>query len=268
MEDKFISKEIHSGIFIHRKIRSDNTQEYQIENQRYNTLDFFIDFTGSSGVAIIGSGALTLATEISPQMTTHLVSISTQEQYSLSTKFKLKLKPPPPEIARPLIDEEHKELRKSLRAVARELEGLSISTSSLGYISERLKGANFISPDFPPNESSIFSGVKYSSDIVIHWRRPRDIYGDDFTLFDEELDPHDIKQDQLSDYAFLGAVATVAERPELLKRLIQTDTVSPDGIYRVRFCKGGEWVTLTIDDYFPCYPQGTPIFSRTHGKAI
>ena len=46
-----------------------------------------------------------------------------------------------------------------------------------------------------------------------------------------------------------------------------------EGIYRVRFCKNGTWVTVTIDDYFPCYPvgeygAGTPIFSRTKGNEL
>lgn len=32
----------------------------------------------------------------------------------------------------------------------------------------------------------------------------------------------------------------------------------------MKICKNGEWVTVTIDDYFPCHPEGGPIFSRAH----
>jgi calpain-15 len=44
--------------------------------------------------------------------------------------------------------------------------------------------------------------------------------------------------------------------------------VNREGIYTVRFCKGGEWVTVTIDDYFPCFLMGQPIFSRSNGNEL
>ena len=40
-----------------------------------------------------------------------------------------------------------------------------------------------------------------------------------------------------------------------------TKEANLSGIYRVKLCKNGEWQTTTIDDYFPCYVKGGPIFS-------
>ena len=64
------------------------------------------------------------------------------------------------------------------------------------------------------------------------------------------------------------ALASLAERPALVERLFVTREINPAGVYRVKLCKNGEWVTVTVDDYFPCYPEGGPIFSRAHGNEL
>jgi calpain-15 len=60
----------------------------------------------------------------------------------------------------------------------------------------------------------------------------------------------------------------LAERPALVKRLFVTMTTNVMGVYRVKVCKNGEWVYVTIDDLFPCYPLGAPIFSSAHGNEL
>jgi len=47
-----------------------------------------------------------------------------------------------------------------------------------------------------------------------------------------------------------------------------TPNANDDGLYRVKLCKNGEWSIVTIDDYFPCYPDGGPIFSKCHGNEL
>ena len=53
-----------------------------------------------------------------------------------------------------------------------------------------------------------------------------------------------------------------------IDRLFITKEYSKLGIYRVKICKNGEWVTVTIDDLFPCYPMGGPMFSRCYGNEL
>ena len=53
-----------------------------------------------------------------------------------------------------------------------------------------------------------------------------------------------------------------------VERLFITKEVNPQGIYRVKFCKNGEWITVTVDDFFPCTALGGPIFSRAHGNEL
>jgi calpain-15 len=42
------------------------------------------------------------------------------------------------------------------------------------------------------------------------------------------------------------------------------------GCYEVRLCDAGQWVTVTVDDYFPCFPVdgGGPVFSQSHGNEL
>jgi len=36
----------------------------------------------------------------------------------------------------------------------------------------------------------------------------------------------------------------------------------------MKICKNGEWVEITVDDYFPCFPNGPPMFSKGHGNEL
>ena len=81
-------------------------------------------------------------------------------------------------------------------------------------------------------------------------------------VFDKTVDPSDILQGQLGDCWFLCAVACLAEMPSLIERLILTKEVNEEGVYRVRLCKNGEWQEVVVDDYFPCFPNGQPMFSK------
>ena len=87
-------------------------------------------------------------------------------------------------------------------------------------------------------------------------------------IFQEDIDPNDIKQGYLPDCWFLSALSSLAERPALVKRLVLTKKYNKEGIYKIKLCKNGEWVTVTIDDYIPCYYNGGPIFSRGNGDEL
>ena len=65
----------------------------------------------------------------------------------------------------------------------------------------------------------------------------------------------------LGDEWFLSAVALLAERPALIERLFITKEINSAGLYKVRLCTNGEWMTVTVDDFIPCYPDGEPLFA-------
>ena len=47
-----------------------------------------------------------------------------------------------------------------------------------------------------------------------------------------------------------------------------TKEYNEQGVYQLRFCKNGEWQTVVIDDFIPCFPNSGPIFSRSSGNEL
>jgi len=107
-------------------------------------------------------------------------------------------------------------------------------------------------------------------DVIVHWRRPHEFLKAEFSqglqepnVFYDTVEPNDIRPGIMGDYWFLSALAILAERPALIERLFIAKDYNPkQGIYRVKICKNGEWVTVTVDDYIPCFPEGEPLFAK------
>ena len=53
-----------------------------------------------------------------------------------------------------------------------------------------------------------------------------------------------------------------------MKRLFITQEYNEEGIYKLRVCKNGEWIIVTIDDYIPCHFNGGPVFANNKGNEL
>ena len=163
----------------------------------------------------------------------------------------------------------------------------------------------FYDLEFLPSDLSVYNHVMIERplDIAIHWRRPDEIFknlnirNDPNTLihanpsrvqsdlakidivqqnsthiFYDSIDPQDIfqgcKNSILNNEYFLSAVSILSQRPPLIERLFDTKIWNREGIYRLKICKGGEWIQVTIDDLFPCEPFGEPLFANCANNEI
>jgi len=102
----------------------------------------------------------------------------------------------------------------------------------------------------------------------VMWRRAADycaspevfkIDGDD----EKDVEPNDVMQGRLGNCWFCCSLASMAERPELIKRLFITKEFNEEGIYEMRFCHNGLWKVVLLDDFFPCKPYSGPIYTKS-----
>ena len=106
---------------------------------------------------------------------------------------------------------------------------------------------------------------------ICSWRRSSDLFADQETAISVDahifgrhgVRPNGIQHGCLGNCWLICALSLLAERPALVTYLIAEADGAHVGMYRVRICNGGVWKTITLDDFFPCFPSAGPLFSRS-----
>ena len=135
----------------------------------------------------------------------------------------------------------------------------------------KTKSVRFTDPEFPPCASSLLgesSDTKSHSQVsLLNWARIGDIFGNPQMRIYEDISPTDILTGPLGVNYLLSAIGLLAERPTLIRRLFNSDTLQLDSVYVVWLFINGQWREVIIDDYVPIFQEDDKTvslaFSRT-----
>lgn len=154
-----------------------------------------------------------------------------------------------------------------------EMEARDLWSNIISYCRENR--IPFIDDSFPPCERSLYSstGRPAMPYPVSRWRRPHQLNfpssnRNDITVFSSNPSPTDISQGILGNCWLLSALAVLAEKPELVKRVMVTRQLCEEGAYQVRLCKDGMWTMVLVDDLLPCDDNGHLVFSQAKNKQL
>ena len=260
--------QLQEGITLIRDASNPSLHRYEVDNKKANLLAFTVDFTGSTGLSVQGVEGLVVTAEVSPFERKLVALAQIAPGARAMQKFRFIAKPPPPGTKLP---PEVQAAQNRINAAMQESCAILQRTNVAAIdpaVFRNTQAGHMVDPFFPPAEGSVYDGTTDAHNLMVQFRRPKDFFTGNFALFLNEIEPNDIKQGSLGDCWFMCSIASLAERKNLVERLFLTRDVCHEGVYRIRFCKGGEWQTVTIDDYIPCSPGAGPVFSRSHGNEL
>lgn len=280
-EKEIKRQEISPGIFIEKyqeKVKETPYYVINVESKLFQMLEFTVDFTGSTNVVLEGSSGLTKETVIPPFTKTEVARLALSKKWNLKTKFKFALNLPSIEEQRERLKAYVATLRTRITQAVEfnRMDLASIKPEELLETIAKYK-IEFVDTNFQPGDRSLVSGsdkVEDRFECLVHWRKGKeaDAQSDPtvkmIPIYETEPLSENVRHGKLNDGAVVSAIAALAEYPKLVHRIILSKLPNEQGIYKLKLCHVGRWQQAVVDDYFPCFPLGGPIFARSERKEL
>mmetsp|Transcript_5084 Transcript_5084/g.14399 ORF Transcript_5084/g.14399 Transcript_5084/m.14399 type:complete len:841 (-) Transcript_5084:62-2584(-) len=273
----------------YRKLGKGTELTYELECARFNRVKFTLILSRTHNITtsdVEGTevtiedvedgtdGTISICRVVDPFNREKVIVVSPKsaaEKTTFKTSFNWELLPPDAEKVAAIVRENEEELGREIDAADRY--GFGDDSASVAEIERRciMYKVKFLDADYPPCDLALY-GDRGSDNVKLIWKRPEvwaipDVETD---VFVGGIEPGDIRQGALADCWFLCALSSLAEFEHLVKRLFLEESrkVNAHGVYKMRFCKNGQWQTVAVDDYFPCFPGGGPAYSKGHGNEL
>lgn len=263
------------------------TFSYEVECTTFKALKLTLNFEGSENFAVDGKseGDMTMTADVHPFTRVpvgKICLISDDRRASLKMGCEWVMQEPSTDDTDEYMRNYNHNMAKLLKDTATLKFPSALDDPSNKKVSQICKnyGKKFIDLEFPPTDASLYkatvgkgasaeaagSGMQHRA---VEWKRPSEFMTGEVKVF-EGIDASDIRQGALGDCWFLCAIAALTEFPELVTDLFPKESrdVNEAGVYRVKFCKNGIWQTVRVDDFFPCFPGGGPMYSRSNGDEL
>jgi len=268
-------KEIAKNIFLYTH-REDNPTSftYEIEVTKFRKIAFTIDFDGTENLQLEGEAGLSKTTTIQPYqraLVGRMTVVDPSAAWSLKCKYTWRESTPDEGLVAEVMERDRAQILEAMKVAAElRLDADSVGVEDIKVICAR-RETHFVDLEFPPVASSLGPGAEGKA---ITWRRPSEFMEGPFDVFVDRIEPNDIRQGQLGDCWLMCSLSALAEFPTLVEDIFRVGPsrelqhANAAGVYELRFCKNGEWHTVQVDDYFPCFPEGGPIYSRSNGNEL
>ncbi len=262
---------------------------WKVEVTAMSTVDIELSLKGSVNIQMINCGEdMQTVIQLQPFEKKEICKIAIYEGWKIQTKFKLTLSVPDKEIQQKFIIDDNNKISKLKEECSKKLNLVPLELLNQEEIEDifyQNQIKKFVDFNFPPIDDAILEtkpgqSLRDNFEYLIHWKRPEQfillenteytgISNPNINIFNgNEPEPNDVHLGLMENANLASALSGLAEKYNLINRIILSKKSSKYGIYQVNLWINGQPKTVIIDDLFPCIPMNNPIVTRSPSNEI
>ncbi len=101
------------------------------------------------------------------------------------------------------------------------------------------------------------------------FKRVSEIFPNGYSLFDDKIEPADIKQGSVGDCWLMSGLAALSTNPGVIQSIFKSKSVNKQGYYEIYYYEDGIKRVMFIDDYIVCWADSNDTaFGKPNGNEI